>query len=315
MIAEHIRPTSRSGRKAKVHVVRYADDFVITGSSRELLRDEIQPLVEQFLRERGLELSVEKTRITHITEGFDFLGQHLRKFAGGMLVQPAKDNVQAFLAKVRHIVKSPEHNQAGELIQRLNPVIQGWAMYHRHVASKRTFTQVDSAIFTLLWHWVKRQHPHKSQQWWKAKYFHTQGTRRWVFTGHVHDADGTQQTVHLYRAAQTPIRRHVVIKGEANPYDPTWELYFDQRLGKQWVQGRQRRKLLTLWRLQQGRCSQCRQRITKETGWHIHHRQYRVYGGTDAVENLALLHPNCHCQVHCQHSREVKPDTTCLEEA
>jgi RNA-directed DNA polymerase len=64
--------------RPKVGLVRYADDFVITGYSRELLEDEVKPLVEAFLMERGLTLSPEKTRITHISPGFDFLGQNIR---------------------------------------------------------------------------------------------------------------------------------------------------------------------------------------------------------------------------------------------
>ena len=65
-----------------MHLIRYADDFIMTGSSKELLEQEVKPLVEQFMRERGLELSQEKTIITHIEDGFDFLGQHVRKYHG-----------------------------------------------------------------------------------------------------------------------------------------------------------------------------------------------------------------------------------------
>ena len=110
-----------------MNVVRFADDFIITGSSYELLEQEIKPLVEQFLRERGLELSPEKTRITHIEDGFDFLGQHVRKYAGKLLIQPARKNVKAFLGKIRKIVKANKQATTANLIAQLNPVIRGWA--------------------------------------------------------------------------------------------------------------------------------------------------------------------------------------------
>ena len=138
--AVYPKKTAKS-RRVKVNVVRFADDFVITGSSKELLANEVKPLVEQFLHERGLELSQEKTKITHITDGFDFLGQHVRDYDGTILVKPSRKNVQTLLRKVRGIIKGNAQATTGNLIGLLNPVIRGWANYHRHVASKQTFTK------------------------------------------------------------------------------------------------------------------------------------------------------------------------------
>jgi len=134
----------------KVNVVRFADDFVITGSSKELLETKVKPLVEHFLRERGLSLSQEKTKITHIADGFDFLGQHIRDYNGTILVKPARKNVQMLLRKVRGVIKANAQATTGNLIGQLNPIIRGWANFHRHVASKQTFTKVDNAIFLAL---------------------------------------------------------------------------------------------------------------------------------------------------------------------
>ena len=107
--------------------VRYADDFIITGDSKELLENEVRPLVEEFLKERGLALSADKTRITHIDEGFDFLGQqHLRKYDGKPLVKPSKKNTHAFLEKVRGIIGANKAVSQTALIRLLNPVIRGW---------------------------------------------------------------------------------------------------------------------------------------------------------------------------------------------
>ncbi|WP_201394167.1 group II intron maturase-specific domain-containing protein [Ktedonobacter sp. SOSP1-85] len=317
VLREVIRPTTRKGSKALVHLVRYADDFLISGSSKEVLEQEVKPAVERFLRERGLTLSQEKTVITHIENGFDFLGQNVRKYDGKLLIKPSKESVLGLLEKVRTLVKANKQTPAGKLIVQLNPIIRGWALYHRHMASKRTFAYVDHAIFELLWQWAKRRHPKKGRRWVKEKYFHTVGQRQWVFSGEIEGRKGETLTVHLINAADTRIRRHRLIQGEANPYDPAYEAYFDERMGLKWLQSwLKRRKLITLWNEQEGKCPICDQKITKESGWHVHHILYRVYGGTDQLSNLLLLHPNCHRQVHHQQLDVTKPGMeTCLEEA
>jgi RNA-directed DNA polymerase len=204
----------------------------VTAKSKELLQEQVAPVIESFLKERGLELSQEKTKITHIEEGFDFLGQTLRKFNGKLLIRPSKDNVKVFLTKVREIARANRQATSGNLILKLNPVIRGWANYHRHVVSKQVFGTVDNAIFTTLWHWAKRRHPNKGKRWIKAKYFKTIGHRNWVFTGTVTGSEGSIKTVHLNRASNIPIQRHVKIIGEANPYDPHWIPYFAYRQQK-----------------------------------------------------------------------------------
>jgi RNA-directed DNA polymerase len=164
--------TTLRGRQATIHLIRYADDFLISGRSKEILEQEVKPLVEQFMRERGLELSQEKTIITHIEDGFDFLGQTVRKYGETLLIKPSKESVQALLEKVRKIIKDNKQTSAGKLIAQLNPILRGWALYHRHVASKKTLSTVDHTIFEMLWRWAKRRHPTKGRRWVKEKYFH-----------------------------------------------------------------------------------------------------------------------------------------------
>jgi RNA-directed DNA polymerase len=295
-------PTQRAQR-AKVNLVRFADDFIITGSSYELLEQEIKPLVEQFLRERGLELSPEKTRITHIEDGFDFLGQHVRKYTGKLLIKPAQKNIKALLGKIRKIVKANKQATTANLIAQLNPVIRGWANYHRHVASKVTFYHVDTAIFTMLWSWAKRRHPTKSKGWVARKYFRARHGRHWIFFGQHADHE-----LELFRAGDMPIQRHVKIRGTANPYDPQWEVYFEERLRVKMAHDlKGRRQLLYLWKQQDGLCPICHQKITRLTGWHNHHTIWRTYGGSDTADNRVLLHPNCHRQVHSQSFDVAQP--------
>ena len=292
----------------KVHLIRYADDFIITGRSKELLEDEILPVIKEFLAERGLELSPEKTLITKVEEGFDFLGQNVRKYDNKLFIKPSKKNKSTFLKKVRGIIRANRSATAGQLITLLNPVIRGWANYHQHVVSKRTFSDVDSAIFIALWRWAKRRHPNKSPKWIRKKYFWKRGGDNWVFSGIVADKNGKPRPIQLVSAAKTPIRRHVKIKGEANPYDPAWEVYFEHRLGiKMATHLRGKYRLLNLWKSQKGICPICSQKITEQTGWHSYHLVWKSMGGDDRTANLVLLHPNCHQQVHNREITVVKP--------
>ena len=169
------------GRAAGVHLIRYADDFIITGRTKELLEDEVKPLVESFLRERGLELSAEKTAITHIEEGFNFLGQTVRRYSHGkLLIKPSHKNIHTFLENVREGVRKAQAYPAWQLVTKLNRIIRGWAMYHRHVVSKRIFSRVDYAIFKALWRWSLKRHPRKGKRWVMRKYFARRGGRRVV---------------------------------------------------------------------------------------------------------------------------------------
>ena len=216
----------------KVHMVRYADDFIITGNSKELLEDEVKPLVEKFLSARGLELSPEKTSITHIDKGFDFLGVNIRKYNGKLLIKPSKKNVKALLDKVRNAIKDNKAAKQINLIRMLVPIIRGWANYHRSVVARETFERVDSEIWHSLWQWAKRRHPKKSPVWIKEKYFKTTGHRHWVFATEDSEKlhpNGKPPVISLFCASDTPIKRHIKIRGEANPFYPQFETYFEER--------------------------------------------------------------------------------------
>jgi RNA-directed DNA polymerase len=148
----------------KMNMVRYADDFIITGHSKEWLEQEVMPVVTKFLKERGLSLSQEKTRITHIPEGFDFLGWNMRKYGGKLLIKPSKQSIRSHLSKVWGIIKANKAAKQVNLIGLLNPVLRGWANYHRHAVAKKTFASVDSQIWFMLWQWAKRRHPKHKQR-------------------------------------------------------------------------------------------------------------------------------------------------------
>src|SRR5713226_8798517 len=304
------KPLSSFGGKFPcVNLIRYADDFIITGRTKELLEGEIKPLVEQFLQARGLELSPAKTVITHVEKGFDFLGQNVRKYPNGkLLIKPSKKNVKIFLGGIRKIIKAALGMSAADLIDWLNPKIRGWVNYHRHVVSKRVFHRVDHVIFTSLWQWARRRHQKKSPCWLKQKYFERQGGNSWIFFGESCDNEGIPHTVRLLLASRTPIQRHVKVKGEAHPYNPACEPYFEKREGDHMSETfRGTRTLRFLWHEQSGLCAVCNERITRITGWRLHYCVPRVLGGSHSVENRTLLHLECHDRVHCQPLSVSKP--------
>jgi len=307
-LREHFPKPDRGSSKEKVNFIRFADDFIITGRSQEVLDREVKPLVEQFMRERGLEVSPEKTLITHIEDGFDFLGQHLRKYNGKLLITPARKNVHTFLEGIRKVVRENKQATAGNLIAQLNPKIRGWANYHRHVVSKETFSKVDHAIFCALWQWAKRRHPKKAIKWIKKKYFTSIEGQNWIFHGEILGQKGALQPIRLLKAKSLAIERHVKIQSAANPYDPAWETYFEKRLDVKMAHNlKGKRQLLHLWKQQGGLCPLCNQKITTLTGWHSHHIIWRSSGGRDEADNRVLLHPDCHERLHRQGLTVSKP--------
>ena len=294
------RLKSLGGLCSSVNFIRYADDFVVTSKSKDLLEGEVQPLVEQFLQQRGLKLSPTKTVITHVEKGFDFLGQNVRRYPNGkLLIKPSKRNVKTFLAGIRATIKTGLGMSAADLVDQLNPKIRGWANYHRHVVSKRTFTHVDHSIFHSLWRWARRRHPKKSSTWLKEKYFEHNRGHNWCFFGERCDDEGQSSKIRLYRAKSTPIKRHIKVKGEANPYDSAYETYFEAREGAHMLNTfRGTQTLRFLWVEQRGLCAVCKIKITRITGWRLHHCVPLVKGGSKSAENRVLLHPECYDRVH-----------------
>jgi len=218
--------------RSKVNVIRYADDVVVTGKSETILRDHVLPAAVAFLAERGLALSTEKTRIMHIQDGFDFLGQNIRKYGQKLLIKPQKGAIRDLLDKTKAIIKSHRGKETYGMIQQLNPVIRGWCNYHRHVVASEAFARVDHHIFHQLWRWARHRHTSKGKCWTRQRYWHTHGLRNWVFYGSIKEKDGQTRSVDLYNAGSTKIKRHVKIRSSANPYDPADMGYLWKRSGK-----------------------------------------------------------------------------------
>ena len=272
-----------------VNMVRYADDFIITGRTKETLED-IKPMLVEFLSERGLELSEEKTLITHIDDGFDFLGFNIRKFKGVLLTQPSKKSVKKFLDSIRYVIDSNKSCKQETLIRLLNPKIIGWANYYRCGASSTTFQKVDNQIFQKLWRWAKRRHPKKGKRWIANKYFHFYKTRRWTFLVKS-IKKGKVDIFPLKVIFDTKIIRHKKIKSEANPFDIEWKSYFEERMTyKMLLSLKGRKSLLYMWNKQEHKCPLCNEKITAETQWNV--REQRENGQIVRY----LVHDKCYKQ-------------------
>lgn len=278
----------------KLNFVRYADDFIITGESPEFLRDKVLPVVKEFLTERGLQLSEEKTVITHIEDGFDFLGKNIRKYNGKLLIKPSKTSVKSFLEKVRSIIKGNKSIKQETLIRKLNPFIRGWVNNQRYVVSSKVFSRVDYEIYKCLWQWAKRRHKKKSHKWIAQKYWHHIGSRQWTFSVPYENqsTEGEPLYCKLEYATDTKIIRFKKIVAEANPFDEYWTDYFEEREGEKLLNSTKgREKLLTIWRRQHRRCPVCGELITSETGFKVH---------TPAGKNSQkiMVHKECHEEIH-----------------
>ena len=219
-------------RRDQVNFIRYADDFVVTARKRETLERIVKPAVVAFLAERGLELSEQKTVITHIDQGFNFLGQNIRKNRNKLIIKPAKDGAKALVQKARECIKGCIGQTAQTLIRKLNPILRGWANYHRYVCSAKTFWTVGRIIQHQLLRWARRTHPNKSYGWLKRNYFSHAG--EFGFFARKRSRNGQSKVIRLHWIAQTTLERHIKVRGQANPYEPDHTEYFERRRCSIW---------------------------------------------------------------------------------
>jgi RNA-directed DNA polymerase len=207
----------------------WATRLVITGNSPELLTEKVIPIVIESLKEVGLELSQEKSKITHIDKGFNFLGFNVRKYRGTLLIKPSKDNINIFLKDIRSTIKANYSAKTENLINLLNPKIRGWANYFRGSVSSKAYSYVDDVIYKALRSWMLHRHPNKSKSWIVRKYFISRELSNWNFHAMIKDKNGNKIPLYLYHASETPIERHIKITSEAHPYDPKFRDYFKHR--------------------------------------------------------------------------------------
>jgi RNA-directed DNA polymerase len=289
-------------RVHNINYVRWADDFIVTANSREVLEETVLPRISAFLATRGVRLSPTKTVITHISQGFDFLGQTLRKHErpqgkpAKLQITPSKASVQALKDRVKALCKQSAGSTPAQLIGTLNPILRGWANYHRHVICGATFAQLDSFVWRRLFRWAKLRHPNKTGRWIAARYFPHDLGQSWRFT----DPDTGTRLLRIQEAVKP--QRHLKVKGDANPFDPRWETYFQHR-DRQLTLRASSPGRANILSQQHGLCPVCGQVIQHEEALELHHRDGQHQN--NQLVNLVLLHSNCHRQVHWAPERKT----------
>ncbi len=287
-------------------IVRYADDFVCFCETKEDA-EHVQGILVEWLRQRGLALSPEKTRIVHLTEGFNFLGFNVRQYPAPqtsptgwkLLIKPSKESVQEVCNTLKDLWKKAQGANVQAVLATMNPVIRGWAHYFRTAVAKEIFRKLDVWMFYKATRYTKRRHPHKSKAWQRRKYWGRFNLDRRDFS-----TFGNKQTGgYLLKFSWFPIERHILVKGRASPDDPRLADYWAKRqtakakdltLSKQKLASRQK-----------GRCLQCFESLFNDEEIQIHHRLARSAGGKDSYSNLVLVHALCHQQIHAGTPRKM----------
>jgi RNA-directed DNA polymerase len=242
-------------------VVRYADDLVACCHTRQQA-GQVKAQLAEWLAPRGLAFNEDKTKIVHLTEGFDFLGFNVRRYRNGkLLIKPGSAAVRRLRSRLAAEMRALRGSNAAAVIAALNPIIRGWAAYYRGVVSSKTFGKLDDYAWKLTWRWAKRTHSGKPKRWVARRYFGKFDkfrNDRWVF-GNRAGADERGSVPHLVKFAWTPIIRHQMVTGMASPDDPDLAAY--------WTARRQRARPpldsynLRLLTRQDGRCPLCKDHL------------------------------------------------------
>jgi RNA-directed DNA polymerase len=307
-------PTRKVYKKGKYaglftapNFIRYADDFVILHEDITVVQ-RCKEIISEWLKGMGLELKPSKTRLAHTLEefegeapGFDFLGFNIRQFPVGKyhsgknngkllgfktIITPSKKKQKIHHEQVVSTIDAHKSATQKALIGKLNPIIRGWANYYSMVVSKKTYTRQDYLMYQKLIAWAKYRHPQKAVHWIVNKYWKTIGGNNWVFAT---SAEG-ENLMRLRTHSETPIVRHVKVKGEASPYNADL-VYWSTRMGKH---PEISTKEATLLKRQKGKCNHCGLTFRDGDIWEIDHSIPRSKGGKDEYNNLQLLHKHCH---------------------
>ena len=304
-------------------LVRYADHFVYLCKSEPEAEKTKQIISEHLKNEIGLSLSEEKTTITHIAKGFNFLSFNFKKYQEKgklrspnkkekktyknkwgeytLLIKPEKESVLNLLRDCKLILKSHKNSKQSAIIQLLNQKIIGWAMYFRHVCSKTTFHKIDHELWWKLLHWSKRRHPQKGTKWVYRKYF--SGGEG------VAGFRDKETNTGIYPISKIPIRRYVKVKNNVRVYDrdPDTIAYWEKREYTNAYSQIYPVKVRRLYDKQKGTCPYCKGQMTQEDihlgQVHIHHMKPQSLNGTNDYSNLRLVHVECHRELHASLTR------------
>ena len=295
-------------KRASLSLIRYADDFVILHEDLTVVQ-RCKDIISEWLQGMGLELKPSKTRLAHThikyeqeQPGFDFLGFNIRQFPAGKhssskstkgkilgfktIITPSKYKQKVHYDQIASVIDAHKAAPQAALISHLNPIIRGWANYYATVVSKVAYSVIDYLTYQKLRAWAKRRHSKKNGEWVSKRYWQSIGGDNWVFATKKEDLT----SLRLLNHADTPIVRHVKVKGESSPYDGNL-VYWSTRMGNNPEMPNRISKLL---KKQKGKCTHCGLFFRENDVLEVDHKIPKSQGGKDIYDNVQLLHRHCH---------------------
>lgn len=287
--------------------VRYVDDFLVLGKTKQALEENALPKIVEFLKLRGLRLNLKKTQIKDIIKGFDYLGFNFREYPdstrvkgtkqGIFLIKPSKENVSHFKRELTKVVKRHRKLPLNLLIQVLNQKLRGWSEYYRTVTSQKTFSSISYHLWKICYTMLRKRHRKRNVRWVIKEYFTKVDGNKWILCCKSKADIEEEINIKLFQIAYVEIKRHFLCKS-INPYEPDNYDYFRSRVVNKSknsiILGRVRSQLL---KKQKGVCPVCEGDLLNKEDLEVHHVTPKKRGGTDKIENLLLLHKTCHKQI------------------
>jgi RNA-directed DNA polymerase len=285
-------------------VIRYADDMIALCHSQEQAH-QVKARLAEWLAPRGLVFNEDKTKVVHLgQDGLDFLGFHVRRYGGKLLIKPSKAAIGRIRKRLAAEMRALRGSNAQAVLATIVPIVRGWAAYYRCVVSKRVFSALDDYLWKLTYKWATYSHPNKPKSWIVNRYYGRFNTARqdhWVFGDH--DSGG-----YLPKLAWTAIVRHYMVPATASPDDPDLAHY--------WADRRRRHKppldnaTLRLIQAQKGRCPLCGDYLLHADREPHSPREWEqwltttrkaitkhnlvAHGGKNTPDNIRLLHLHCY---------------------
>jgi RNA-directed DNA polymerase len=271
--------------KCKIGRILYADDFVIVTETKEQAESMYQKLIP-YLQKLGIKLSEDKTKVTHIESGFDFLGFSLQQYkteqGNKLLIKPSKDSIRKAKSKIKDTFAVMRGRPVKEIIHVLNPIIRGYGQYWKHVVSKKTFGYIDNYVFLKIRKHLRQLHPRKSWKWINKRYFkkpHHGGNNKWILTCPL-------TNIQLLKMSGIKIERHVMVAYKNSPDDPNLKEYWEKR-DRKVFNSENTLDRMKLARRQGYRCALCK--CTLQNGEKVTVRNLEVSTGKFAK----LVHVPC----------------------
>ena len=315
---EVLRAVKTSGLKsaaklaARTKILVYADDFLILAPSEETLKAGIGG-AEHFLQSMGLNLNHKKSRITHSSSGFEYLGCTIKQQEVGkkkrpsrhntvnitwrLKILPTQENVDKHFREIRKQAKSCGDTKT--LIRKLNPIIEGFKQFalYTDAGTYGKASLWSTQLYRITSNWLSKRY----KVWGKDLRFYTRHRdREWV----VYARDGNKKhflETYYRKGDAYGLNKHIKVRGNKSPYDGDWKYWGTRTTANSEISDRK----LTLLKKQRGRCAICYGSFTPNDTIQLDHIAPRSCGGSESLRNLQLLHQECHEQKSAEEKRKA----------